>query len=96
VNVFGTTGRVELEIPYNALPDRPSRGWHQAGGKLEEFAIPACDQYGLQGDRFALAVRNDTPVETPIEDAVANMRVIEAVFESHRLGRWVDVRAAER
>jgi predicted dehydrogenase len=91
VNIFGTSGRVELEIPFNAPPDCPTRIWHQAGGKTEEIAFPVCDQYGIQGDRFALAVRNGTPVETPIEDAVANMRVIEAVLESHRTGRWAAV-----
>jgi predicted dehydrogenase len=91
VNIFGTSGRVELEIPFNAPPDSPSRIWHQAGGKTEEFTFPICDQYAIQGDRFSLAVRNGTRVETPIEDAVANMRVIEAVLESHRTGRWAAV-----
>jgi predicted dehydrogenase len=91
VNIFGTSGRVELEIPFNAPPDSPSRIWHHAGGKPEEFTFPVCDQYAIQGDRFSLAVRNGTRVETPIEDAVANMRVIEAVLESHRTGRWAAV-----
>jgi predicted dehydrogenase len=91
MNIFGTSGRIELEIPFNAPPDRPSRIWHQTGVKTEEIAFPVCDQYGIQGDRFSLAVRNGRPVETPIEDAVANMRVIEAVLESHRTGRWAAV-----
>ncbi len=88
VNIFGTTGRVEVEIPFNAPADRPCRIWHHAGGQVEEIVFPPCDQYGIQGDLFSLAVRNGTRVPTPIEDSVGNMRVIEAVLESHRTGAW--------
>lgn len=89
VNIFGTEGRVEIEIPFNAPPDRPCRIWHQRGGEIEEIAFDVCDQYTIQGDLFAQAVLNDTDVPTPIEDAVANMRVIESVFASGKSGGWV-------
>jgi predicted dehydrogenase len=36
-------------------------------------------------------VRNNTAVPTPIEDAVANMRVIEAVVHSAKTSRWIDL-----
>ncbi|HEX4072914.1 MAG TPA: Gfo/Idh/MocA family oxidoreductase [Planctomycetaceae bacterium] len=93
VNLFGTSGRVEIEIPFNAPPDRPRKMWHESQGKTVEIVFPACDQYAIQGDLFSLAVRKGTPVPTPIEDAVANMRAIEAVIESHRTGLWTDVTA---
>ena len=89
VNIFGTTGRVEIEIPFNAPPDRPCKLWHETDAGIEEILCDICDQYTIQGDLFARAVLNDTPVPTPIEDAVANMRVIEAVFESSETGGWV-------
>ncbi|MFQ5731072.1 MAG: Gfo/Idh/MocA family protein [Planctomycetaceae bacterium] len=91
VNIFGTTGRVEIEIPFNAPPDRPCKLWHQTGAGIEEITCDVCDQYTIQGDLFAEAVLNDTPVPTPIEDAVANMRVIEAVFASAEGGGWQTV-----
>jgi predicted dehydrogenase len=91
VNIFGTEGRVELEIPFNAPPDRPCRIWHQHGEKLEEIEFGICDQYTIQGDLFSQAVLNDTPVPTPLEDAVANMKVIEAVFASGRSGTFQKV-----
>ena len=47
------------------------------------------DQYTIQGDLFSLAILNDTPVPTPLEDAVANMKVIEAIVESGEIGAWV-------
>jgi predicted dehydrogenase len=91
VNIFGTEGRIEIEIPFNAPPDQPCRIWHQAGATIEELEFPICDQYTIQGDLFSQAILNDTPVPTPLGDAVANMKVIEAMFESARTGGWAVV-----
>jgi len=88
VTIFGTTGSVEIEIPFNAPPDRPCRLRHQQGEKVEDIVLDAADQYTIQGDLFARAVIDDTPVPTPLEDAVANMRVLEAVVESSRRAAW--------
>ncbi len=92
VNIFGTKGRIEIEIPFNAPPDRPCRIWHQHDGKTEEITFDTVDQYTIQGDLFAQAVFNDTPVPTPIEDSVANMRVIEAIVESGKSNGWVEIK----
>lgn len=89
VNVFGTTGRVEIQIPFNAPPDRPCVMWHQCGEEIEQIEFDVCDQYTIQGDLLALAIINDTNVPTPITDAVANMRVIEAVRASGHSDGWV-------
>ena len=82
VNIFGTTGRIEIEIPFNAPSDRPCKIWYQNGDEIEEILFDICDQYTLQGDQFSQAILNNTNVPTPIEDAVANMKVIEAVIRS--------------
>ena len=83
VNIFGTDGRIEIEIPFNAPPDRPTRIWLQRkDGKIEEIEFGVCDQYTIQADLFSLAVINNGPVPTPIEDAVANMKAIEAVMSA--------------
>lgn len=89
VNIFGTTGRVEIEIPFNAPANQPCKIWYQHGDETEEIQVEACNQYTLQGDAFSQAVLNNTDVPTPIEDAVANMKVIEAVFQSAKTGTWV-------
>ena len=88
-NLFGTDGRVEIEIPVNAPPNQPCRMWHQHGSEVEEIVLPICDQYTIQGDVFSEAVLNNTPVPTPLEDAVANMQVIEALVTSATEGAWV-------
>ena len=89
VNIFGTAGRIEIEIPFNAPPNRPCKMWYQYDTEIEEIALDVCDQYTIQGDLFSQAILNDTDVPTPIEDAVANMKVIEAIVTSARSGTWV-------
>jgi predicted dehydrogenase len=91
VHIFGTEGRIELEIPFNAPPDRPCRLWHQRGNDTDEIAFAACDQYAIEFDAMSRAILDDTPVPTPLEDAVANMRVIDAVAASARAGTWIEL-----
>ncbi len=93
VTIVGEAGRVEVLVPFNALIDRPMRivvdsGADLVGGgaRIEEF--PVCDQYTLQGDAFSRAVLGEAPLEFPIEDAIANMRVIDAAFRSAKSGGW--------
>jgi predicted dehydrogenase len=94
VNVFGTQGRIALEIPFNAPQDGPTRLWHQRDGEIVERVFDRVDQYTLQGDALSRAILDDGPVPTPLEDAVANMRVIEAVFGSGKSDGWVEVTTA--
>jgi predicted dehydrogenase len=91
VNIQGTAGRIEIEIPFNAPADRPCRIWLQTGAEFagaEEILFPVCNQYGLQADAFARAILDDAPVPTPLTDAVANMRVIERVHASAGSRAW--------
>jgi predicted dehydrogenase len=89
INIFGTDGRIEIEIPFNAPPDLPCKMWHQKQDQIEEIIFPVCDQYTIQGDLFSKAILDDTNVPTPLEDAVANMKVIEAMLESDKTRSWV-------
>jgi len=89
VNIFGTEGRIEIEIPFNPPPDEPCKLWHQHGNEIDEIVLDAGNQYTIQGDLFSQAVLDDTEVPTPLEDAVANMEVIEALVRSAKSGSWV-------
>ena len=93
VTIVGEGGRIEVPIPFNAPIDRATRivvdtGIDLLGGGARAEEFPICDQYGLQGDAFSRAVRGETPLEFPIEDAILNMRVIDALFRSAKTGRW--------
>lgn len=86
---LGTEGRIEIEIPFNAPNDRPTRLWLSKKGEQREISFEICDQYTLQGDAFSRAVLSDSEVPTPLEDAVNNMKTIEAVLESTEKGKWI-------
>ena len=93
VTIVGDAGRIEVLIPFNAPPERPAEiaidtGVDLIGGgrRVEQFAT--CDQYTLQGDAFSRAIVDGSPLEFPIEDAIANMRVIDALFRSAKSGSW--------
>ena len=91
VNIVGSEGRIEIEIPFNAPSDRPCKMWHQRGGEIEEILFDVCNQYTIQGDLFSRAVLNNTEAPTPLEDAVSNMRSIEALVRSSERGSWVKI-----
>jgi predicted dehydrogenase len=91
VNILGTEGRIEIEIPFNAPTDKPTRVWLHTKDNSKEIVFDTANQYTLQCDSFSKAILNNEPVPTPLEDAVNNMKVIEAVFESDRQKRLIDL-----
>ncbi len=93
---LGTKGRIEIQIPFNAPPDRATRifiddGKDVFGSGVATETFPICDQYTLQGDAFSRAIRGDGQVPMPIEESIKNMAVIEAVFRAGDSGKWEQV-----
>jgi predicted dehydrogenase len=87
VQIFGERGRVEVEIPFNAPPDRPCRiriddGSDLFGAGVAVEELPVCDQYALQADAFSRAIQEDGPVPVPLEFALGNMEVIDRILAS--------------
>jgi predicted dehydrogenase len=96
MQILGTKGRIEVEIPFNAPPDKPCRIFVDDGSALgdasaREESFPVCDQYAIQGDLFSEAIRSGKPPEFPLENAVQNMRIIDAIFRSAKTGGWEKV-----
>lgn len=84
VHIFGDRARLEIEIPFNAPPDRPCRIFLDDGSSLDGAArrvieFPVCDQYTLQGDAFSEAILGKRDQPLSLEDSIANMRVLDAV-----------------
>jgi predicted dehydrogenase len=96
VQICGTKGRVEIQIPFNAPQGAATRIFVDDGSTLDGASIvtetlPACDQYTLQGEAFSRAIRGEIDLPYGVEDAVSNMRLIDALFRSERSGRWEGV-----
>ena len=93
LDILGTRGRIVIDIPWSMPHERPSRlvvddGSIEGKDGPREISFPACDQWGVQADLFCEAIARGGPAPVPIEDAVANMRVIDAISRSARTGRW--------
>ncbi len=93
VQLVGTKGRIEIEVPFNAPETTPtSYHVHGMGGvgapPPRSVTVPAADQYQLQMESFSHAVRSEAPDAAGLDDALANMRVIEALFASEKSGRF--------
>lgn len=96
MQILGTKGRIELDIPFTPLQAETSRvlvndGSHRGFASSEEFLFKDINQYTLQGDYFACVVRRKAALEFPLEDAVKNMSVIDAIYRSGRSGGWETV-----
>jgi predicted dehydrogenase len=93
MQILGTHGRIEVEIPFNAPADRPTRifiddGSDLFGTSIETREFPTCDQYTIQADLFSLAILQDLEQPIPLEDAVRNMAALDAIFRSTQSGAW--------
>ncbi|MCX7344419.1 MAG: Gfo/Idh/MocA family oxidoreductase [Alphaproteobacteria bacterium] len=90
VHIAGTKGRIEIEIPFNAPPDRPNRyfvqGMDMNVGEWNE--LPVSDQYQLQAEAFGRIVRGKQKPVWGVGDAIQNMKIIDAFFRSEKSGRW--------
>jgi predicted dehydrogenase len=96
MQLHGTTGRIEVQIPFNAPNDRPCRifvddGSELGDGSARALEFPAVDQYTLQAENFSAAIRRGAEVPVPLEDAIGNMAVIDALFRSAESGKWENV-----
>ncbi len=96
VQICGTQKRIEIQIPFNAPLGGPTDVLTDNGARLDlgstiTETIPACDMYTLEIDAFSRVVRGEIPLPYGVEDAILNMRVIDALFASEKTGAWVHV-----
>lgn len=93
IQILGSKGRIEIEIPFNAPPDQPVRiftddGTLHGGGSARAVELPVVDQYQLQGEAFSRAVRGDAPLSYGVNDALQNLRILDALRRSETTGSW--------
>ncbi len=96
VQICGTKKRIEIQIPFNAPLGGSTQVLTDEGKQLDGSAVQTetiapCDMYTLEIDAFSQAVRGAIPLPYGVEDAILNMRVIDALFASEKSGAWVTV-----
>jgi len=98
VQIMGTRGRIEVQIPVNAPPDRACQiliddGSDLFGAGIETIEIEVCDQYTIQAELFARCIREDKQPILSLEESIKNMSVIDAIFRSGKSGQWEEPEA---
>jgi predicted dehydrogenase len=93
VQILGTERRIEVEIPFNAPPDKPCRifvddGSDLSGSSAEILKFEVCNQYTIQGDLFSRSIREGAELSVSLEGSIRNMAVIEAVLRSAKSKQW--------
>lgn len=92
VDIIGSAGTITVPVPFNIYVDKPSSIIVSTPQGTREVTFAIADSYGLMFEAFADAILNNNPVPTPLEDAVANMKVIDAVVKSAETKEWAEVR----
>ncbi len=89
VYISGTQGSITLERPFYCVDDEPNRVVVRRSGMVETHEFAGMDHYRFMVDHIAQCIAEGRSLATPLTDALANMRVIDAVFESVREAMWV-------
>jgi len=80
--IDGTDGWVAVERAFDAPTDEPVELTYEIDGRRGVETFDPVDQYRLQVERFAESVAGGTRPLTDGKEAVENMRVIDALYES--------------
>jgi predicted dehydrogenase len=96
IQVLGSKGRIEVEIPFNAPPDKPTQifiddGSLHGGRSARAIEIPVVDQYQLQAEAFSRAIREAAPRVFGLGDALMNMQILDALRQSETSSTWVAI-----
>jgi predicted dehydrogenase len=89
--IHGSQGHMEIKIPCNVYSDVPAEVVITYGVGERVYRTEPSNQYVLQFEAFADALRSGGPVPVPVSDAVANMRVLDAIVKSAAQNAWVKV-----
>ena len=95
-SIQGTKGRIEIEIPFNPYVEQPARLWVDDGSRLgnqaaEKILMDPVNQYRLQADQFAQAVRQNISPAVSLGDSLANAKVLDAIVKSAESNSWQNI-----
>jgi predicted dehydrogenase len=91
VKIHGEQGNIFIPLPFNPIADTATHLVLQRNQLQENIFIHASNHYRTMGDAFAQSVLQQAPVPTPLGDALANMKIIDALFTSAQNNQWVNL-----
>ncbi|HAA86417.1 MAG TPA: gfo/Idh/MocA family oxidoreductase [Kosmotogaceae bacterium] len=91
IHVFGSSGQLSVEVPFNMYPDIPGCLCVTTSIGTREIYTEIADQYKLQFEAFADAITHNRELPVSPEDSLANMMIIDSLFESAKKRQWVEL-----
>jgi len=88
VDVVGTAGSLSMRIPFNIYADVPAELEVRTGIGARTVACGPAGQYRLMFDAYSERILSGGKEPTPAEDAIANMKTLDALFRSEASGAW--------
>ena len=97
VVILGTKKTIIFENPFNPKPNRFSNvmiyngsSIYRKDNKLKKF-LPT-DQYKNQIDYFSDIILKQKKIDYSLNDSKKNMQVLDALFESFKVKKWIRVK----
>jgi predicted dehydrogenase len=93
MQICGSKGRIEVEIPVNIPTDSVTRifidnGSDLLGKNIETIEFNVANQFTIQGELFSRSILENSEQVISLEDSFKNMAAIDAVFCSAETGNW--------
>ncbi|MGB8647413.1 MAG: Gfo/Idh/MocA family oxidoreductase [Anaerolineae bacterium] len=90
VGISGTQGHIGLVTPFR-MDENPTTILYDHGGKSETARGRGANEYHQMVEHFSDAVLNSHPLSYPPESSLAQMRVLDALAESARSRRRIEL-----
>jgi len=91
LEILGTNGRIEVPSAFITHQNEQDHIIVHTNDGKRELEVPYLNQYALQADAMGRSIRNGEALPFPSQDAVLNMKVIDACLTSARERRRVEL-----
>lgn len=91
VEINGEQGSIFIPVPFNPIADAATNLLLKRDDKIEDIVIAPSDHYRNMGDAFAQSVILQKDIPTPLSDALANMKIVDAIFSSAQSNQWLNI-----
>lgn len=89
VEIHGEQGSILIPLPFNPIADTITHIILKRDGVAQEIVQTPSDHYRNMADAYTESIISNTAIPTPLRDALANMKIIDAIFTSANDGRWI-------
>lgn len=91
VQISGEQGSIFIPLPFNPIANTSTKIIVKRNEISEELIQEPSDHYRNMTDAFANSIFNKERAPTPLSDALANMKIVDAIFASASTNQWIAI-----